>query len=190
MFFYYDALVEFMSRKLNISKEHFVKNLEWKMSIDAVFPVFVIGNAMSQKRIIEQEDIDLRTEIKINFELNVSIYTNDLDDVIKYEEIFSEYINNKQLIHSEERSLELASIEVISDLTHKALDNSIYMIDVNAAIYEAILPMNVVNPIKIELDKNIQKQVVEHITLIEMTYWLIVERLEKYYRVRTILSVI
>lgn len=177
MIFYYEALKKHFMEVLSLSETNFISqedyNNEQKRN-DCKFPMILIRKPDQYVRILDQSNIDLKNEIKINVNINIEVITNDIEDIINIENAFKSSFTTPQSFLScdGERCVNDATIELNDEKTisHMNIGENQYKSVIHFKIYNIILEKEIINPIKIELDTNIQKSIIHHLCLIEMTW--------------------
>lgn len=140
------------------------------------FPAVLILEEDNYSPDQSQNGIDLKTEAKVNSNFTVTLLADSIDKLIEMEEtISSKYSAPKKLSDlSTERCVSNAEILIdtekkIERCTSKTRKNE-YQSIIHMKCIGITLEKDIVNPIKVELDKNIQIQVMKHLSLLNELY--------------------
>ncbi|MCI8332315.1 MAG: hypothetical protein HFE78_05780 [Clostridiales bacterium] len=123
-----------------------------------------------------QNGIDLKKEARVNSDFTITLLADSIDKLIEMEEAISSKYSTPQKLSdlSDERCVSDAEVLIdtekkIERCTSKTRKNE-YQSILHMKCNDIILPQEIVNPIKIELDKNIQLQVMKHLSLLNNLY--------------------
>lgn len=170
---------------LNLDETHFIYGKDYQNQEKRAVcktPTILIYSPNQWSRILEQKDVDLTEEIKLKILMNIEIITNDIDDIIEIEEKVKNTFKTKQKIseYCDERCVNDATITLNSDkeISHSNFGNGGYKSIIHFLINDIILSKEIINPTKIELDKNAQNQIMMHLCLINMTWDIILIEME------------
>lgn len=136
-----------------------------------VFPFLAFGEDNEYLACDNQNGIDLTTEIKVSSRFYVYVDSENIDDLIRLEETLKAKFSSPQgLVANGERCVSVSNLYF--DTTREIVritsnDGRLYESDVPMCVADIILPKEVVNPIKIELDYSVQLDLMKHLSLLD-----------------------
>lgn len=158
---------------LNLDETHFIsitdyKNMNKRKSCS--YPMVVV-NDFGWKATTHQVDVNLENEIKVDMNTSINIFMEDIDELIDKEELFRVTYRETQAFanFSDEYCGKNAtlSLDENKEISHSNTNiQNLYKLEVYFKITDFIKEKEVINPVKIELDKNIQREVMEHLSLV------------------------
>lgn len=177
----YDEIVfDKVKRTFSLSEDHyygfadfenFVQQL--KFGLTTAFPYVVLKENNEYSLCDNQNGIDLKNEIRVHSDMLVDIVSLDVDEMIRLEDTTkSSFTTPQSLAIGGERCVSGAKVFIdtarqIVRCNGAAPNGAMYESDIPMKITDIILPKNVVNPIKVELDGNAQRGLMKHLSLLD-----------------------
>lgn len=122
-----------------------------------------------------QDDVDLENEIRASVLIDIEIVSNNIDDIIHFENLFSNQLSSNYYLK------EVDSDRIVKDTylclnteskpKRKNLNNGTFTTAITVNCYDFILRKYIENPIRFELDKNAQVKLLKHLYLLESLYF-------------------
>ncbi len=177
----YDEIVfDKVKRTFSLSEDHyygfadfenFVQQL--KFGLNTAFPYVVLKENNEYSLCDNQNGMDLKNEIRVHSDMLVDIVSLDVDEMIRLEDTTkSSFTTPQSLAIGGERCVSGAKVFIdtarqIVRCNGAAPNGAMYESDIPMKITDIILPKNVVNPIKVELDGNAQRGLMKHLSLLD-----------------------
>lgn len=185
---YYDALKNYLKDMLNAEDKQicsintkYPENLAAKSSL----PLYYVEEAGSLNSQVDQTGADLKNEIRFNIEINLSVFSVNADDIVSSEEFFTNNFSSALNVNGSEKCLRRAEImlsekEKISHTSKKGMnynynDTDVYVSIIPLSLQGVILEKEIVNPTKVELDRNVQIDLILHLSLLQSLWKKIAE---------------
>lgn len=140
---------------------------------NAEYPAVLMHESAAYSSTINQDGIDLKNEIRTNGDFYIKIFSKDIDDMIKVEETIKSHFATPQkfTVACDDECVKSASIIFNADekVDRENSKNGLFTSTLSMKYINVILPKDVENPIKVELDKNVQLRVMKHLYLLDHT---------------------
>lgn len=177
-----ETILELLSKILSLEMSHFYnasesphmnKLLKDLRERTADFPVIALQDDTPFYLLNEnQKDIDLKNAARAKNEYVLSIISNSIDDLIDIEDKLQGKCNVPQSLSdvSNDAFLLSAKLSLVTEHEIQRESNSeygLYQSMIHIIVTDIVLPKNVTNPIKIELDNNIQHQIMKQLSLLD-----------------------
>jgi hypothetical protein len=186
---YFQNLYGVLKNLLNLSdekifkssqREELNKNLE---SSDFELPAIIVFENSNFKPSIVQNDIDLNNEVRTSIGFVINIFSYDVDELVELENKFINLLGKEKNVIDSDciRSAKLS-------YSKNGIERNTYTFDNGKQRYRSLFSITyddiiisklVVNPIKMELDKNFQLQVMKQLCLLNEVYSLINNEISK-----------
>ena len=133
---------------------------------------------------ITQTDIDLNKEIKTSVDFTINLFSYDVDELVDLENKFIHLLNKENNVINND-CIRSATLSFDSNVD---IDRSTFTFDNGKQQYRSVFKINYkgiilskldVNPIKMELDKNFQIQVMKQLCLLNEVYNLTTDEIFK-----------
>lgn len=169
----YETIKKYFMNFLKLDETHFIsiedyKNMNKRKACS--YPM-VIVNDFEWKATAHQVDVDLENEIKVDMNTGINIIMEDIDELIDKEELFHVTYREPQAFanFSDEYCGKNAMLllDENKDICHSNTNiTNLYKLEVYFKVIDFIKEKEIINPVKIELDRNIQREVMEHLSLV------------------------
>lgn len=182
---YYEIICEYIQKTFDLGIEHFWNDSKKKELMDGLkddsisLPAIYIveGESFVEE---DQTEIDLSEEIRVGFNYSITIIAKEIEDIIDLELHLQKVVEQHFPFSSvsDEWYMQRAYLSFDKDKpinrtnSGQGLFQSIVYVNCNSIVLEK----NVVHPIKIELDKNVQLQVMKHLALLNEGYQKIIKQ--------------
>ena len=137
--------------------EEFLKRL-YDNSLD--YPAIIFSENSDYYAEHNQDDVDLENEIRASVLIDIEIVSNNIDDIIHFENLFSNQLSSNYYLK------EVDSDRIVKDTylclnteskpKRKNLNNGTFTTAITVNCYDFILRKYIENPIRFELDKKAQ----------------------------------
>ena len=169
----YETIKKYFMNFLNLDETHFISTTDYKNmnKRKACSYPMVIVNDFLWKATMHQVDVNLENEIKVDMNTGITIIMEDIDELIDKEELFRVTYREPQAFanFSDEYCGKNAtlSLDENKDICHSNTNiTNLYKLEVYFKVTDFIKEKEVINPVKIELDKTAQREVMEHLSLV------------------------
>ena len=185
----FQEIISYLKNVIDLPDSHFYDisrkgELYQNINSDQMdYPAILFFESATYSSTLNQDEVDLKNEIRMNSDFFIQIFSNDIDDMIEVEETIKSHFAIPQeltVVCDDER---VRAVSIVFNADEKIeRENSISGI-VNSTLsmkyIDMILPKKVENPIKVELDKNTQLCVMKHLCLLDSTLSDIEKELKK-----------
>lgn len=175
----FQAIINNLKNVINLPDSHFydlARSDELSRNITngkAEYPAILVIEAEMYSPITNQDGIDLKNEIRTGSDFYIRIFSQDIDDMINVEEAIKSHFASPQKLSftCNEDCVKPATILFNADekINRKSMANGIFYSTLAMQYIDMVLPKDVENPIKVELDKNTQLKVMKHLCLLDNT---------------------
>ena len=146
------------------------------------YPVVLILDPSYYSATLNQDGMNLANEVRTDGLLFFRIFSDDVDALIRVEEAITSRFASPQKLSDvcEDERLKFAAVSFDAEkkIERNKLNNGVIQSTLIMKYEGVILPKEVVNPIKVELDTNTQLAVMKHLYLLDLTLFLIEEEME------------
>lgn len=173
------AIIANLKKIINLPDSHFYDVAsagELSQNINnsrAEYPAVLVYESAAYSTTTNQDGVDLKNEIRTNGDFYIKIFSKDIDDMIKVEETIKSHFETPQklTVVCDNECVKSASIIFNSDekIDRENSKNGFFTSTLSMKYIDVILPKEVENPIKVELDKNTQLRVMKHLYLLDNT---------------------
>lgn len=169
----YETIKKYFMNFMNLDDTHFIsitdyKNMNKRKACS--YPMVVV-NDFGWEATAHQVDVNLENEIKVDMNISIDIFMEDIDELIDKEELFrvtyrepQDFANFSDEYCGKDAKLLL---DENKDICHSNTNiTNLYKLEIYFKVTDFIKEKEVINPVKIELDKKAQREVMEHLSLV------------------------
>ena len=180
MSFFDNIVLNFLKKIFTIEESHFYidnpktrkKIIDDMKSGIADYPIILLSDEPYYSLNEDWENSDLRNEICVDNDYEITILSKDIDDIISIEDMLKQSLTDPKLLYNgvENSCSSPAKISLITEReTERAKSDAyeIYESTVYVRMTHALLRKDIVNPIKIELDSNVANRIMKHLCVLD-----------------------
>lgn len=175
----FQVIINSLRKAINLHDSHFydiARADELSRNITngkAEYPAILVVEADMYSPTTNQDGIDLKNEIRTGSDFFIRIFSQDIDDMINVEEAIKSHFASPQKLSFTYNEDHVKTVTILFNadekINRKNMDNGIFYSTLSMKYTDMVLPKDVENPIKIELDKNTQLKVMKHLCLLDST---------------------
>lgn len=174
----YKTVYDFITQSFDLSEEQLFDQSQGDRLNDCInartakYPLIYVPEFETVSAHFDQNGMDLRNEVRCDFGFRVALLSKSVDELVDLESVLTAKFADAQKLSevSDDRSMQFASLGIDGNVKIlRANDNkfNFYRSIVFFKCIDVILPKAIENPIKIELDREVQLQVMRHLSVLD-----------------------
>lgn len=175
----YETVFKLVKNAFDLDETHFYDMSQSNEAIQGIknksisFPVFFIEETEDDIYIIntDQSQIDLKKEVRTGINYLIKVISNNVDEIISIEDTIKCKFSSKHSLSTVSDDKLLASATLCLDenkeILRKSNEIDLFQITLQMECSGIILPEKIENPIKVQLDRKIQLQIMKHLALLD-----------------------